>query len=73
MPNILSSDGGSIFSEGVLDFLGKIAWGCQFSCDTGSAGICAGIFVNVPLGLQMVRIHINTHIPTYIITYSLLG
>ena len=35
VPNILQSDGGSSFPEGVLDFLGKIAWGCQFSCDTG--------------------------------------
>ena len=27
VPNILQSDGGSIFPERVLDFLGKIAWG----------------------------------------------
>ena len=31
VPNILPSDGGSSFPEGVLDFLGKIAWGCQIS------------------------------------------
>jgi len=34
VPNILQSDGGSIFPEGVLDFLGKIAWGCQISRGT---------------------------------------
>ena len=27
---------GSSFPEGVLVFLGKISWGCQISCDTGS-------------------------------------
>ena len=31
MPNIPQSDGGSSFPEGVLDFLGKFAWGCQVS------------------------------------------
>ena len=31
VPNILQSDGGSSFPEGVLDFLGNIAWGCQIS------------------------------------------
>jgi len=25
---VRQSDGGSSFPEGVLDFLGKIAWGC---------------------------------------------
>ena len=37
VPNILQPDGGSSFPEGVLDFLGKIAWSCQISGGANSS------------------------------------